>query len=203
MMLDNYTCTDILNNYVTTYTGEVSTVYFPVTRFEKVSLNQFKKDVKKNLVLSTGEPMYSDDKIEEIYNNIKLPRRATRGSAGYDFYMPFPEIVISKDPKDSIVIPTGIKVQIPYGLALFLYPRSSYGYTYGMGIANTIGVIDADFYNNPTNEGHISVKPTTTSTFVIKQGDRYIQGIFTGYGTTIDDEPVSETRTGGTGSTGV
>lgn len=201
MAVGSFNNNDILANY--TFISAIESIHLPIAQFEKVSLEQFKKDVKKNLVLSSGVPMYSDDKIEEIYNNIKLPRRATRGSAGYDFYMPFPEIVISKDNKDSVVIPTGIKVQIPCGIALLLYPRSSYGYTYGMGIANTIGVIDADFYNNPTNEGHISVKPITTSTFVIKQGDRYIQGIFTPYGVTIDDKPLSETRTGGTGSTGV
>lgn len=166
-------------------------------KFEKVSYEQFKKDI----YLYLGEYVYSEDEIKKIYKDIQLPRRATAGSAGYDFYMPLPHAYF--DNHTSYIIPTGIKASIPYGYVLSLYPRSSYGYNYGMRLANTVGIIDSDYYNNPDNEGHITVKPKVESPVTIKKGDRFVQGVFLAYAITIDDNPINKDRLGGTGSSGM
>lgn len=161
-----------------------------IAKFEKVSFNQFKESLEKyNLSL---------EEMKLIYDNIKLPKRATSGSAGYDFHMPFD---IKCNPNETYLVPTGIRVNITEGWVLKLYPRSSMGFKYRMSLANTVGIIDSDYYN-ANNEGHIMIKIVNGNDKVleIKKDDRFAQGIFLEYGITIDDE-VSSERHGGFGST--
>lgn len=184
-------------------------------KFYKVSYDQFLKDCKKNLRKLVYYKSFSDDEFEkrmrDAYDHITLPCRSTAGSAGYDFYMPFDSILLYNN--DPIVIPTGIKMELVNGLFLGLFPRSSYGYKYGMRLENTVGIIDADYYNNNDNEGHISAKISVhvqdnndeyikRAVLPLSRGDKYMQGIIMGYGLTIDDNPLSDKREGGIGSTG-
>ena len=85
-----------------------------------------------------------------------------------------------------------------------VYPRSGLGYKHFLRLANTVGIIDADYNNNPDNEGHIFVKLTNDTneerTISIVQGSGMVQGIFFQYGITEDDH-VNEVRNGGFGST--
>lgn len=164
-----------------------------IAKFEKVSLKQFEKDWIKTF-------RNSKDIITEIYNDIKLPSRATYKSAGYDFYAP---VHIVLEPKKTIKIPTGIRVYIDYNWVLKLYPRSGLGFKYGMREANTVGIIDADYYDSD-NEGHIFVKLINDSaickTIDIPKGTGFVQGIFSEYGITVDDVS-NGIRNGGFGST--
>lgn len=164
-----------------------------VAKFEKVSLEQFKKDWE--------DTFYTTDKTEEIYNGIKLPKRATAGSAGYDFYTPF---AFELKPGESIKIPTGIRVKINDGWVLKLYPRSGLGFKFRVQMNNTVGIIDSDYYNSD-NEGHIFCKimndTNEDKTVSLNQGAGFCQGIFVEYGITFDDDTVDE-RNGGFGSTG-
>lgn len=161
-----------------------------IAKFEKVSFKEFSE-------------AYSDNKdldINDLYLNIKLPKRATVGSAGYDFYSPF-DIVLA--PGETIKIPTGIRAKISTDYVLQLYPRSGLGFKYRLQLNNTVGIIDSDYYYSD-NEGHIFAKITNDSnenkTLEIKRGTGFMQGIFMEYGITIDDETV-ELRNGGFGST--
>lgn len=155
-----------------------------IAKFEKVSFNEFSKEV--------------NDK--NCYDEIKLPKRATIGSAGYDFYAPFDFIL---NPNEQIKIPTGIRVCIQDGWLLGIFPRSGLGFKYRLQLNNTVGIIDSDYYN-ALNEGHIFIKITNDSKdnkqIVIKKGEAFAQGIFMQFGITFDDE-VSSERVGGMGST--
>ncbi len=155
-----------------------------VGQFLKVSNIEFSKYFKNN----------------EIYDKIILPKRATQGSAGYDFYLP--DDIILEYGK-SIIVPTGVKAIISPGWFLSIFPRSSLGFKYKVSLDNTVGIIDSD-YSNALNEGHILVKITAymedKKPLILKKGERFVQGIFMAYGITIDDK-VIEMRTGGIGST--
>ena len=159
-----------------------------VARFEKVSLKQCELDYD----LSSNK--------KEIYDEIKLPARATTGSAGYDFYSP---IDFTLAPGQTIKIPTGIRCFIEDSYVLSIYPRSGLGFKYRIQLNNTVGIIDSDYYN-AKNEGHIMIKLTNDSnenkTLEIKKGEGIAQGIFTEYFVTYDDN-ASGVRTGGFGST--
>ena len=163
-----------------------------IARFEKVSLEQFKKDYY--------DTFNTLENVEEIYNDIKIPTRATKGSAGYDYFAPFD---ISLKPGETIKIPTGIRCYMEEGWVLKNYPRSGLGFKFRLQFNNTVGIIDSDYYYS-SNEGHIMSKITNDSnenkTVSIKKGDGFIQGIFLEYGITYDDE-VNEIRDGGFGST--
>jgi dUTP pyrophosphatase len=135
--------------------------------------------------------------------DITIPKRGTKGSAGYDFIAPFD---FSVPYGSSVIIPTGIKVQIDDGWFLAIVPRSGQGFKYGIEIANTFGVIDSDYYNNPNNEGEIFVKIvnkdiTTQKTFSVNKGTAFCQGIFLPYGILKDDKQEQGDRIGGFGST--
>lgn len=163
-------------------------------KFEKISKAQWLQDcIIHNITNVTLEPTEYD-------NNVILPRRGTAYSAGYDFYAPYR---VEIQPNETVVILTGVKCVLNDTDVLMLYPRSSMGFKYGIQLVNTVGIIDADYYNNPSNEGHImiGIKNTGTKTVVIEKGDRFAQGIITEYKITDDDEPVSEVREGGIGST--
>ena len=165
-----------------------------IAKFEKVSFEQFKKDY----IDCFNED--SEIKIKEIYDLIKLPKRATKGSAGYDFYSP---IAFTLKPSESIKIPTGIRVKIEEGWFLANFPRSSLGFKYRLQLNNTVGIIDADYYN-ALNEGHIMTKLTNDSKenkeVTIEQGIAFSQGIFLQFGIVVDDDS-DEVRFGGFGST--
>jgi len=165
-----------------------------IAQFEKVSRERFLKDFKDTF------PTYQDDEILMIYDNIKIPKRATSGSAGYDFYAP---VTINLNPGQICKIPTGIRVKIEDGWVLKLYPRSGLGFKYRLQLNNTVGIIDSDYYYSD-NEGHIFAKLTNdtkeSKTLQIETGKGFMQGIFIEYGITYDDD-VSEVRNGGFGST--
>ena len=101
-------------------------------------------------------------------------------------------------------IPTGIRVKIDEGWLLSLYPRSGLGFKFRLQLDNTVGIIDSDYYFSD-NEGHIFAKITNDSrenkALHIPAGAGFIQGIFTEYGITADDD-ATEIRNGGFGSTG-
>ena len=131
-------------------------------------------------------------------NEIALPKRATAGSAGYDFVSP---VEVTVEPGETALIPTGIRAEMDPGWVLLLFPRSSLGFKYSLRLANTVGGIDSD-YAFAKNEGHIMVKlrnPLSVPV-TIGRGDRFCQGIFLPYGTAEEDE-VTAGRVGGFGST--
>ena len=165
-----------------------------IARFYKVSFQQFERDWLDSFAAS-------DNEIIRIYENIRLPKRATIGSAGYDFFSP---IDISLKPGETIKIPTGVRVSMEEGWVLKCYPRSGLGFKYRLQLNNTVGIIDSDYYYSD-NEGHIFSKITNDSnegrTVRIAAGDGFMQGIFVEYGITIDDD-ASDLRNGGFGSTG-
>lgn len=151
--------------------------------FEKISFDQFKKDI-------------SDNKV--IYDSYVLPVRKTKYSAGYDF------IAIndfSIKPSESVKIPTGYKVKMMEDEVLLVLVRSSMGFKYNVRMMNQVGVIESDYYNNIDNEGHIwvALKNEGNETYYVKRGDSYAQGIFTKF-LTCGDIPMSD-RVGGIGST--
>lgn len=163
-----------------------------VAKFEKVSFEQFKKDMENY------REFISEEKIMEAYKELKLPTRATKGSAGYDFYAPI-NLSLKAD-STSKPIPTGIRCKMKDDVVLMIYPRSGLGFKYGISLANTTGVIDSDYYN-AKNEGHIMVKfKNPGEELVLEKGTAMMQGIFIPYYITEDDE-VSTERTGGFGST--
>ena len=166
-----------------------------IAQFEKVSCEQFFKDWQDKF------PDASEKIIFSIYDGISLPKRATAGSAGYDFFLPSD---ISLAAGESIVIPTGIRAKISDGWVLNLYPRSGLGFKYRLQLDNTVGIIDSDYYNS-ANEGHIMAKITNDGksgkALYLEAGKGFIQGIFMPFGITVDDSADGE-RIGGFGSTG-
>lgn len=162
-----------------------------IAAFEKVSLRRFTEDRAK-LFLGTEE------NSRAVYDGIRLPQRATAGSAGYDFFLPA-DLTLKKG--ESIVIPTGIRVKIQEGWVLNLYPRSGLGFKYGFYLMNTVGIIDSDYYN-ADNEGHIMAKVSVTADgFALAAGKAFMQGVFLPFGITTDDS-AEGIRSGGFGSTG-
>lgn len=131
---------------------------------------------------------------------IRLPRRATAGSAGYDFFAP---AGFSLNPGETILLPTGVRCRMEPGWVLKLYPRSSLGFKYRLQLNNTVGIIDSDYFG-AKNEGHIMLKLTYASSegraLTVQPGEAVAQGVFVEYGITVDDD-VCEVRTGGLGST--
>ena len=165
-----------------------------IAEFQKVSREQFVRDWTD----SFGD--CSAEQAEKIYEGIKIPARATSGSAGYDFCTP---VGFSLAPGETIKIPTGIRVKIEEGWMLGLYPRSGLGFKYRLQLNNTVGIIDSDYFYSD-NEGHIFAKITNDSnegkTVELKVGEGFMQGIFLEYGITVDDD-ATEKRNGGLGST--
>lgn len=169
-----------------------------VAKFEKVSYEQFKNswiDAYNNSYAA-----YTEDQIKKIYDDIKLPKRATIGSAGYDFFAPSN---LKIKPGETVKIPTGIRCKINNDWVLKCYPRSGLGFKFRLQLNNTVGIIDSDYYNSD-NEGHIFAKITNdtneSNVVNIKSGDGFMQGIFVEYGITEDDDATG-IRNGGFGST--
>ena len=165
-----------------------------IAKFHKVSFEQFAEGW-------LGEfPDSNREEAGKIYEEIKLPRRATAGSAGYDFFAPS-DFVLA--PGRTIKIPTGIRVEMEEDWVLKCYPRSGLGFKFRLQLNNTVGIIDS-YYFYSDNEGHIFVKLTNDTnenkTVCVKKGTGFMQGIFVEYGITVDDE-VTDIRNGGLGST--
>ncbi len=153
-----------------------------IAKFHKVSFEQFKEGWM-------GEfPQTTEAKLQKIYEDIKLPKRATAGSAGYDFYTPE---TFSLKSGETIKIPTGICVEMEEGWVLKLYPRSGLGFKY------------SDYFYSD-NEGHMFAKITNDAkqekTLTVEKGQGFMQGIFVEYGITVDDDATA-VRNGGFGST--
>ncbi len=145
-----------------------------------------------------SEKEYSNVTDLSSYKDIILPKRATAGSAGYDFFAPEGFSLL---PGQTAKIPTGIRVRIDEGWVLKIYPRSSLGFKYRLSLDNTVGIIDSDYFN-ADNEGHIFIKMTNCGQkpLTVEKGKAFAQGVFVEYGITVDDDAESS-RTGGFGST--
>lgn len=166
-----------------------------VAKFEKVSREQFLEDWR-----DTFGNEQEQARIQGIYDRIRLPRRATAGSAGYDFFLTLPIVL---RPGESIKVPTGIRARMDVNWVLQIYPRSGLGFKYRLQMNNTVGIIDSDYFYSD-NEGHIFIKILNDSreekTLELAEGMAFAQGIFMEYGITEDDD-VTESRNGGFGST--
>lgn len=159
--------------------------------FKKISQQQFERD-------------HVDIHIE--YDKIKLPKRATLGSAGYDIYSVCDFTLL---PGEEIKLPTGIKVEMNDNFFLMIVPRSGLGFKYGVRLKNSVAIIDSDYINSD-NEGHIWIKldyPVLLNCeqkpMVIKQGEAICQGIILPFGKFIDEDTDFQVRNGGFGSTSI
>ena len=153
--------------------------------FEKISFEQFKKDISDDI---------------NLYNEYKLPKRATKYSAGYDFYSLFD---FTLKPNEIKKIPLGVKFKMNPDEMLMLVVRGSQGFKYNVWLVNQIGIFDSDYYNNPTNEGHayLKIQNHGDKDYVVKKGDAICQGIFTKFLTVDNEDEISNERIGGFGST--
>ena len=151
---------------------------------------QFFKVSEQEYLSSGGTP--------EVLKEIILPRRATKGSAGYDFFAPE---TFTLNPKETVKIATGVRVKIRNGWVLMIFPRSGLGFKYRLTLDNTVGIIDSDYYN-AENEGHIFIKMTNSGDkpLTVEKGKGFAQGVFVPFGITADDACERE-RVGGLGST--
>ena len=141
---------------------------------------------------------YKEFGARETYDGIKLPRRATAKSAGYDFFAP---TKLTVAPNQTVTVATGVRALMPDSWCLLIFPRSGLGFKYKLRLNNTVGVIDAD-YSDSDNEGHVFIRMTNESDkpLVIEQGSAFAQGIFVQYLLTEDDDATAA-RNGGLGST--
>ena len=164
-----------------------------VAKFEKVSRDRFISDYMDSFKVD-------ESFAAKVYDGIILPKRATCGSAGYDFYS---TCDITLNPGQTVKIPTGIRAKMREDWVLMIFPRSGLGFKFRLQLNNTVGIIDSDYYYSD-NEGHIFVKLTNDSnegkTVELKTGTGFVQGLFVPFGITEDDD-VSEVRNGGFGST--
>ena len=162
-----------------------------IARFLHVSEDQYAADQQLPDALPVGD--------------IPLPRRATAGSAGYDFVCP---AEVTLQPGEAVTIPTGLRCEMQPGWVLMLFPRSGLGFRHQIRLANTVGIIDSD-YAHAANEGHIMVRivcgqspcSPDSHAVTIKKGERFCQGVFLPYGVA-DENDVLTDRSGGFGSTG-
>ena len=162
-----------------------------IAKFSKVSWEQFVKDWREEFGTD-------NETTRKIYCGIDIPKRATKGSAGYDFFSP---IGFTLSPGESIKIPTGIRCEMNEGWVMMGFPRSGLGFKYRMRLSNTVCILDEDYFYSD-NEGHIFIKVVNEGdkTMTVKAGDGFAQGIFIQYGITEDDN-ATEKRNGGFGST--
>ena len=170
--------------------------------FEKITREQWVKDMVNSYQLEYLTEGHFE-KINKLYDGIKLPKRATKYSAGYDFYVSGDVAILSED---SYIIPTGIRwvcdKEEDKNKVLQIYPRSGIGFKTGVRLMNTVGIIDADYWEG-NNEGHIMLKLYNPmgSSLHVEGGSAIVQGVITEYHTCEDEEEIVEKRTGGMGST--
>lgn len=174
-------------------------------RFEKVSEMQYLQDCKSDTYYFASQKQRDvrvkiQDEPSDIYADIKIPVRATKKSAGYDFFAPYD---IQLAPGDTIKLATGIRVLLDDDKFLMCVPRSGLGFKARVQLDNTVGIIDAD-YSDSMNEGHIHVKLTndsrTNKTVTIHRGEGMLQAIILSYHT-VEDDNTDTQRDGGFGST--
>ena len=153
--------------------------------FEKISFEQFKKDISDN---------------KELYESFLLPKRSTKNSAGYDFKA-LTSFTLKKGERKKI--PLGVKASFENDEVLMIFVRSSMGFKYNIRLCNQVGIIDSDYYNNSSNEGHIWIclENEGEEDYSINEGDNICQGIFVKYLTVDNEEDVISERNGGFGST--
>ena len=139
--------------------------------FEKISFEQFCKDIKND---------------RKLYDEYKIPTRDSMLTAGYDLYL-IENLEIK--PNQVVKIPTGLKAYYEDDEVLLIVVRSSTGFKYNIRLVNQVGIIDADYYNNKNNEGHIFIKIQNEGeeTVRFKAGEAIAQGIFMKYLTTKSD----------------
>lgn len=162
------------------------------TRFEKVSIAQFVKD---------WEQVFGVRPADDVYDNLKIPCRATKFSAGYDFFAPIDLLI---GPGETVLVPSGIRAILHENQVLVVAPRSSLGFKHRLQLDNTLGVIDADYYLSG-NEGHIMLKLTNDSreyrTCRVNAGEALVQGVILRYETMDEEDEPTKERNGGIGST--
>lgn len=154
-----------------------------IARFQHVSVAQYAADSPSDALAVDAIP---------------LPRRATVGSAGYDFVAP---MNVTLAPGEAVTLPTGIRCEMQPGWVLMIFPRSGLGFKHQLCLANTVGVIDSDYFG-AANEGHILVRIVNRGdhTVTIAQGERFCQGVFLPHGLA-EEDTVQAARQGGFGST--
>lgn len=136
------------------------------------------------------------------YADLELPQRQTKAAAGYDLFS-IKEVRIT--PGNVLLVPTGVRVKLPVGEFLAIYARSSLAIKRRLMLANGVGVIDADYYDNPDNGGEILIPLFNMGVeeVLLPRGERIAQGIFMNYLTsTAEDSFLEKKRVGGFGSTG-
>ena len=140
-----------------------------------------------------------EEKFKKYDGKAFMPKRATKYSAGYDFYSP---IDITIKPNTMEMIWTNIKAEFNSDEVLILCVNSGMG-KYGIMIANTIGIIDSDYFSNENNDGNIGFRLYNFSEndYVVKIGDKIGQGVFTKFLTVDNEEEIKNVRKGGYGST--
>lgn len=161
-------------------------------RFEKISKKQYEKDIKELMDKK-------DIEAHLTHEAIQLPKRATKGSAGYDFFLP---VSLTIQPHERTpLIPSGIRCKLDENSVMLIFVRSSIGIKKGLNLSNGTGVIDSDYYN-ASNEGHIQLSFVNTSEepITLKLGEKIAQGVITNY-VIADDDDVDKERVGGFGST--
>jgi dUTP pyrophosphatase len=169
--------------------------------FEKVSFEEFSKGVKKNSSIT------DEEELRKLYDDLPNPCRSTLHAGGYDFYAPYDFVL---KPNETIVVPTGFRVHMNNDEIFNLFIRSGTGFKYNVRLSNQVGVIDADYFGNSNNEGHMFASFTnhgtkdwvnTTKGLDKKEKSKMVQGIFMPYYLTKDDESLNIVRNGGFGST--
>ena len=157
-----------------------------IALFEKVPFAQYMDDVldvyggaeKFKSIKSCTDTSDVEIMIKAMYDSIKIPERATKGSAGYDFYAPEDYVIW---PNETVKIPTGLRVMMEEGWMLSIFPRSGLGFKFRIQLDNTVGIIDSDYYGSD-NYGHIMIKLTNDTregkVCTINAGNGFAQGIF-------------------------
>ncbi len=164
--------------------------------FYKVSFSQFEKDYNEIF----GKKL-DYQSMKKMYDGIKMPTRATTGSAGYDIFLPFD---ITLKAGEEITIPSGIGFTCKKDYALFVLSKSGLGSRSRLQLNTCISLIDSD-YHNSDNEGHMIFRVIHDSrdpkaVLTLPAGKGFLQGVFFQYGITKTDN-ASGTRNGGLGST--
>jgi len=149
-----------------------------VRDFEKISFEQFKKDVKDDLAL---------------YQEYSLPQRDSAKTAGYDLYL-LEDLEIN--PGEIKKLPTGLKCHFEDDEVLLFVVRSSMSFKYNLRLCNQVGIIDADYYNNRDNEGHMWIRIQNEGDVPVKmkKGEAIVQSLFFKYLITDSDRRIDEER---------
>lgn len=167
-------------------------------KFEKVSWEEYERSYEAFCSDSAWQDI-DYDALKEEWENIKLPTRATKDSAGYDFYAPcnmnfYPSVM------PAVTYPTGIRfITDRDDIFLMCVPRSGLGCKKALRLWNTTGIIDSAYWKSD-NEGHIKVKMSANESLRINQGQAFMQGIIVPF-LKVDNDNVTAERNGGFGST--